>query len=436
MNRAFGTAGCCLAVMLAWGTGSTARADDAPSLNTPESASTPVPSTPPSQGSPASSSSSKGPLPASPASDLKNLGEAAGQGADVVGRLGASKGGAATIQGVDDGQKVLEKVGLKRGEPNAGVVGGAMFVMSSCFMVNYGNFNPAALMGPPCKYVLTPLAVLGLVVAPFVGGSREEMKGPSVHHLDMSVYALDYTKKSALTGQLNRTPSGSFLSGNLGYDLAYMYMHPRYGILVRGAGTLQQTTIAEASYVNVSNNFAKLDAQIGIDLIRLLSGGDKSSYWAQHLAYVRFGPSFFHDWIVARDVASKFTERSFVKNPLNQSIGLVSAVGYEIAAELDFRFPLFLGGLHVKFERGSYPSIKFPDLNARDGAFVALVGFDDLRAGSTYTWQRFKAELELPIDYSRYGGLFLGGQFLRYENNFGSGVDNRGISLDYRFRFQ
>ena len=66
----------------------------------------------------------------------------------------------------------------------------------------------------------------------------------------------------------------------------------------------------------------------------------------------------------------------------------------------------------------------------------ARVGFDDLRAGSTYTWQRFKAELELPIDYSRYGGLFLGGQFLRYENNFGSGVDNRGISLDYRFRFQ
>lgn len=432
MKRAFGIAGFGLAMMLTWGSERVARADDVPVPATSAPTSAPESTPPAPNASSPASSASAGTTP----KDLTNLGEAAGQGADVVGRLGSSKGGAATIQGVKDGQKVLEKVGLKRGEPNAGVVGGAMFVMSTCFMVNYGNFNPAALMGPPCKYVLTPLAVVGLVVAPFVGGSREEMKGPSVHHLDMSVYALDYSKKSALTGQLNRTPSGSFLGGNLGYDLAYMYVHPRYGLLVRGAGTLQQTTIAEASYVNVSNNFAKLDAQLGVDLIRLLSGGDKSSYWSQHLAYVRFGPSFFHDWIVSRDVASKFTERSFVKNPLNQSIGLVSALGYEIAAELDFRFPLFLGGLHLKFERGSYPSIKFPDLDARDGAFVALVGFDDLRAGSSYTWQRFKAELELPIDYSRYGGLFLGGQFLRYENNFGSGVDNRGISLDYRFRFQ
>lgn len=433
MKRAFGVAGLGLAMMLARGTEGEARADD---VSVPTS---PAPVTPSPEPTAPAPKPSPTPSPASTATTperLTNLGEAAGQGVDVVGRLGASKGGAATIQGVKDGQNVLEKVGLKRGEPNAGLVGGAMFVMSSCFMVNYGNFNPAALMGPPCKYVLTPLAVVGLVVAPFLGGSREEMKGPSVHHLDMSVYALDYSKKSALTGQLNRTPSGSFLGGNLGYDLAYMVVHPRYGILFRGAGTLQQTTIAEASYVNVSNNFAKLDAQLGVDLIRLLSGGDKSSYWSQHLAYVRFGPSFFHDWIVSRDVASKFTERSFVKNPLNQSIGLVSALGYEIAAELDFRFPLFLGGLHLKFERGSYPSIKFPDLAARDGAFVALVGFDDLRAGSSYTWQRFKAELELPIDYSRYGGLFLGGQFLRYENNFGSGVDNRGISLDYRFRFQ
>jgi hypothetical protein len=254
--------------------------------------------------------------------------------------------------------------------------------------------------------------------------------------VDMSVYALNYSKRSALTGELQRQPSGSFLGGNLGYDLGYTYIHPTIGLIGYGHATLQQTTVAEASYVNVSNNFAKLDAQVGLDVVRLLSGGKKDSYWSQHLAFVRAGPSFFHDWIVLRDVSSRFTERSSVKNPLNESIGLVSALGYEIAAEVDFRFPYGLGGIHLNFERGTYPSVKFPDLNARDAAFVALVGFDDLRAGDTYTWQRMKVELELPIDYSRYGGLSLGGQLLRYENNFGSGVDNRGISLDYRFRFQ
>lgn len=367
---------------------------------------------------------------------VKKLGE---NGARASQALAGMKGGESTIRGIKDTQALIEAAGFKRKKPPAGAMGGAMFFMSTCFMVNYGNFNPAVLMGAPCTYFFVPAAIAGLIIAPFVTGKEKEVKGPSVHHLDMSVYALDYTKTSALTGQLRRTPSGSYFGNNLGYDVGYTYIHPKYGVVAYAHGTLQQTTVAEATYLNVSNNFLKLDAQLGIDVVRLFSGGDPKSWWTQHTAFFRAGPSFFHDWVVARDTSGKLEDRSYVKNPLNQSIGLVSAGGYEIAAEVDFRFPEVrgwsLGGLHVQFERGSYPSIAFPQLNGRDAAFVALVGFDDLRAGDTYTWQRFKAELELPLNWARSGGLFLGGQLVRYENNFGSGVDNRGISISYRYRY-
>lgn len=353
--------------------------------------------------------------------------------------LGGMRGGASTIAGIKETQGVLETVGLQRRKPPALFMAGPMTLMSSCFMVNYGNFNPAVALGPPCKYFFVPLSIAGLILGPFSSPKVEEEKGPTVHHLDLSIYALDYSKKSALTGQLRREPSGSFFGNNLGYDLGYTYIHPKYGLVAYGHGTLQQTTVAEASYVNVSNNFLKMDGQLGLDLVRLLSGGDPDSWWTQHTAFFRIGPSFFHDWVVMRDTSGKLTDRSYVKNPLNQSIGLVSALGYEIAAEVDFRFPAIngwsLGGVHLDFERGSYPSISFPDLNPRDAASVALVGFDDLRAGDTYTWQRFKAELELPLNWSRMGGLFLGGQLIRYENNFGTGVDNRGINISYRYRY-
>ena len=348
----------------------------------------------------------------------------------------APASGTETIEGVKKAQNKLEEAGLKRGAPPAPLVGAAAFMMPTCFMVNYGNFSPAALMGGPCKYFFVPGSLLLLVVAPFVGKPVEELEGPSAHHLDVSVYALDYTKKSALTGQLKRKPEGGILGNNLGYDVGYTYIHPRIGLIGYGHATLQQTTIAEADYLNVSNNFFKLDAQIGLDVVRLLANGDRTSAWHQHTFFFRAGPSFFYDWMVARDTSGERSERASVKNPLNQSIGLVSALGYEVGAEIDVRFPWSLGGLHGSFERGSYPSIAFPQITGRDAAFVALVGFDDLRAGDTYTWQRLKLELELPIGYSRRGGVFLGGQILRYENNFGTGVDNRGVSLDYRFRYQ
>jgi hypothetical protein len=369
---------------------------------------------------------------------IDKLADTGKRASDNLKGLVAPRDGTQFIGSIKDSQALLEAVGIKRGPPNVALVGAAMLGLPFCFETNYGNLNGphAPWFGPACKYFLVPGAALGLLLAPFMTTKEKEMVGPSVHHLDLSVYALDYEKKSALTGSLNRAPQGSIFGNNLGYDVGYTYIHPRLGLIGYGHLTLQQTTIARGDFISVSNQFFKIDGQFGLDVVRLLSGGKKDSYWTQHSAFVRAGPSFFHDWIVSRDNASDSNVRYTLANPLNQSIGLVSAVGYEIAAEVDFRFPLFLGGFHFQFERGSYPSISFPSLNARDSAFVALVGFDDLRQGDTYTWQRVKAELELPIDFSRFGGVFLGGQLVRYENNVGTGVDNRGISLDYRLRFQ
>lgn len=390
----------------------------------------PPPVPPPSEGSL---------LPAgfTPA-QVPRLAEGGKRASEVVSGLAAPRSGTELVGSIKGAQDVLEKVGLKRGPPNGTAVAAGATMLPMCFFMNNGNLNGphATYFGPGCRYLLVPASAIALVIAPFIGGKHEEMKGPSVHHLDVSVYALDFEKKSALTGSLQRRPEGGLLGNNLGYDFGYTYIHPRLGILAYGHTTLQQTIVSTSDFVSVSNNFFKIDAQVGLDAIRLLSGGRPDSYWSQHSAFVRAGPSYFHDWIVSRDVGSGNDVRYTLANPLNQSIGLVSAGGYEIAAEVDFRFPFGLGGAHFNFERGSYPTISFPGLNARDAAFVALVGFDDLRAGDTYTWQRLKAELELPIDYSRYGGLFLGGQMVRYENNFGTGVDNRGLSLDYRFRFQ
>lgn len=371
-----------------------------------------------------------------------NLAEAGQKAADVLPGLVAPKDGNETIGSIKGAQDALEKAGLKRGPPALWGVAGPLFMMPLCFEMSRGTIgrvDGTGAFGAACTYALVPMSVLGLVIAPFFGGETEEMKGPSVHHLDVSVYALDYSKKSALTGTFRREPSGSFLGNNLGYDLGYTYIHPTVGIVGHGHLTLQQTSIASTQYLQVSSSFFKGDAQAGFDLVRFLSGGRKDSYWSQHTAFVRGGLSFFHSWILSRDVSAP-GQGAAVDNPLNNSIPLVTGVGYEIAAELDFRFPAIngwsTGGVHFKFERGSYPGISFPDLNPREGAFVALIGFDDLRQGTSYTWQRLKLELELPIDYSRAGGLFLGGQLVSYENNFGSGVDNRGLSLDYRFRFQ
>ncbi len=372
---------------------------------------------------------------------VTKLVDAGKKASDVLPGLVAPANGTQLIGSIQGAQDVLELVGLKRGPPNGFMVGYALVMMPLCFEMTRGTFgriDGTGFFGAGCSYVLTPLSAAMLVLAPFMPAKVEEMKGPSVHHVNASVYALDYSKKSALTGALQREPSGGFLGNNLGYDLGYTYIGARSGLVGYGHMTLQQTSIARTDYLQVSSMFYKADAQIGFDAVRFLSKGDPSSYWSQHSAYVRGGPSFFHNWILSRDVGSRGAGAS-VDNPLNNSLGLSTGLGYELAAEIDFRFPQIAGwstgGLHLQLERGSYPVLSFPALSARDGAFIALIGFDDLRQGSTYTWQRLKAELELPLDFSRRGGVFLGGQLASYENNFGSGVDNRGLSLDYRWRF-
>ncbi|AKT43806.1 hypothetical protein [Chondromyces crocatus] len=375
---------------------------------------------------------------------VSKIAEAGEKLTDVLPGLFAPKDGSQLIGSVKGAQDALEALGLKRGAPNGFMIGYPLVMMPLCFDASRGTIgrvDGTGFLGSLCNYVIVPISVGLLVAGPFLSlwSEEQELAGPTVHHIEASVYALDYSKKSALTGSLNREPSGGFLGNNLGYDFGYSYIHPTVGIVGYGHLTLQQTSISRTDFLQVSSSFFKADAQAGFDAIRFLSKGKKDSYWSQHTAFFRAGPSMFHNWILSRDVSAPGVGAA-VDNPLNNSIGLVTGLGYELAAELDFRFPeVFgwsLGGVHFKFERGSYPALSFPDLNPRQGAFVALIGFDDLRQGDSYTWQRLKLELELPINYSRAGGLFFGGQLVSYENNFGSGVDNRGLSLDYRLRFE
>lgn len=368
---------------------------------------------------------------------VNRLADAGKKFSELAPGIVAPENGAKAIGSIRGAQDVLEQVGLKRGPPNAALVASPLFMLPFCFEMmrgTLGRVDGSGLFGGACRYAFVPLSAINLLVAPFLSSETPELEGPSVHHFDSSVYAIDYSKRSALTGSFGREPSGGFFNSNLGYDATYTYIHKKYGVVAYGHATLQQTSIASTDYLEVSSSFFKGDAQIGLDLIRLLSGGKKGSYWSQHTAYVRGGPSLFHSWVTSRDVGTPGAGAA-VDNPLNNSVALVTGLGYEVAAELDFRFPYWLGGAHFMFERGSYPSLSFPTLNPRDSAFVALIGFDDLRAGSTYTWQRLKLALELPINYSRHGGLSVGGQLIKYENNFGSGVDNRGISIDYHLRF-
>lgn len=362
------------------------------------------------------------------AASLVDKGQAAKDFVTSVGSAVTTKDGSTFVGSVHKAQDAIEAAGAKRGPPNPLLAGFGFVSIASCNYVLRSSHQVALRYG--C-YALMPIGVIELALAPFVTEETSEMIGPSAHHVSMSMYALDFHKKSALTGQLRREPKGL----GLGYDFGYQYEHPRLGLVGYGHVTWQQTNVDSGKYVHVTNYFAKLDAQVGIDLARLASGGNPSSWFSSQRAYFRAGPSYFHDWIRLDDMGSG---QQGLNNPLviTDSAPLVSAFGYELAAEVDIRFPYWLGGLHFNFERGSYPSISFPALDPRQSALVELVAFDDLRAGSSYTWQRIKLELELPIDFSRYGGIFLGGQLASYKSETGSGVDNRGVSLDFRWSAQ
>ena len=65
-----------------------------------------------------------------------------------------------------------------------------------------------------------------------------------------------------------------------------------------------------------------------------------------------------------------------------------------------------------------------------------MVGFDDLRTGDEYSWQKVGLELNIPfLGFAKEGTINLGGQLTRYENNKGSGVNNRGVSVGGSWRF-
>lgn len=371
---------------------------------------------------------------------VKRLQEDGKRASEALVGLFAADDGAQLVGSIHSAQDLAEKLGLKRGAPMPALVAGPMMMLPFCFEMSrgtLGRFDGNGLFGGTCRYLLVPVSAGLLALAPFTGDDVEEKTDASVHHVTASIYALDYQKKSALTGTYHREPSGGFAGNNLGYDMGYTYVHPKLGFVGYGHVTLQQTSISSTRYLQVSSSFFKADMQVGWDLIRFATGG-KPGYWSQHTAFFRVGPSLFHNWVLSRDDGTPGAGAA-IDNPLNNSIPLVTGMGYEVAAELDFRLPAIggwsMGGIHFQVERGTYPSLAFPALDPRQGAFVALIGFDDLRAGSTYTWQRLKLELELPLNYSRAGGLSLGGQLISYENDFGSGVDNRGVSIDYRLRF-
>jgi hypothetical protein len=341
-------------------------------------------------------------------------------------------------------KKVLDATGVyDRQVPLPAVLG--VFAVPMCFEATrgpVGAVDGSGVFRGLCEYAIMPMGLAAYVLAPLLPTERAhedgDAPGPVVHAVDVSAYLLDFSTKSALTGAVTREPVGG-LFANLGYDFAYTYTHPTNGLVGYAHTTWQQTSLATSKYLIVSNEFLKLDAQVGFDLIRFLTAGDTSNTLAKHAANVRIGPSLFHDWIYSRDVGNQ-KEAANVDNPLNNVVPLVTGLGYELAAELRYELPSVgawsLGSLRFDFERGSYPSVRFPALDPRDAAFVAMVGFDDLRKGSSYAWQRMKLAYEPPFGFSRAGTLLIGGQLASFENNEGSGVDNRGLSIDYSFRYE
>ncbi|MBM4362436.1 MAG: hypothetical protein FJ104_07125, partial [Deltaproteobacteria bacterium] len=344
---------------------------------------------------------------------------------------GGNAGGTRAIATAQNAQGVAEKyLGLRRGPPSPGIVAtGPLY--TSCGLVTRGRYVPGTdpYFNGACQYLLAPAALIGFALGPLLSTETEEITGPTAHHLSYQGYALDYTKESALTGAAARTEGFG-----LGYDITYSYDHPTLGLMAYGNFTWQQSELDANDFVYVTNYFVKTDAQVGLDLARLLATLTGSKYLAAQRMYGRIGPSLFHDWVRMGDHGST-GDIAYVDH-LNEGVALVTGLGYEAAAEIDFRFPYDLGGLRFDFERGTYPSLNFPRATPQEAALIQLVRFDDLRAGSSYTWQRLKLELEIPAVFTRNGGVGIAGQIFKYENDRGTGVNNRGLSIAYNWRWK
>jgi len=273
--------------------------------------------------------------------------------------VGKLLGGAGKVKTALDAAGVT-----KRAVPVASAIG--VFAAPFCFEVvrgPAGAVDGSGILRGICT-VLIPTALVTYALLPLFPYEAPEPTGATVHHVDVTAYLLDFNTKSALTGAVARAPVGG-LFGNVGYDVGYTYIHATNGGLGYAHATWQQTSLASSNYLIVSNSFVKLDAQVGFDLIRYLSGGSEESAWSKHTAFVRVGPSLFHDWIYSRDVGNQ-KEAANIENPLNNVVPLVTGLGFEVAAEAEYRFPDLngwsLGGVHFSFERGVYPSIHFPKL--------------------------------------------------------------------------
>lgn len=327
---------------------------------------------------------------------------------------------------------LYETLGLRRGPPPPLPALGPSY--TACSLVHRGRYVPGAdpYFSGFCSGFLTVLEVAAVslpILSPLLGGSEPELVGPSVHHLFASSYLLDYKKKSALTGSLQRPPEGL----GVGYDIQYTYDSPTWGLMGYGGLTVQESQIAEDEWALITNYFFKVDAQVGLDFARMLASATGSEYFSWQRMYVRAGPSLFHDFIRLADRGTG--DRAAIIDHLNEGVALVTAVGYEVAAEIDFRFPYDFGGVHLNFERGTYPSLSFPVVTPSEATLITMIAFDDLRQGKSYTWQRFRFEVDVPFVFTRNGGVLLGAQAFAYENNQGSGVDNRAFNVSYYMRF-
>jgi hypothetical protein len=293
--------------------------------------------------------------------------------------------------------------------------------------VNAGGFNLVADLVFWAGAVALPV----LYVMPLFGDEvSQPLELRRTVELDSRIYLLTYDKSSPLTGAFQREPSGL----GLGYDFALRYNHPTLGLLAGGELTFQESEIAGNTFVDVTGFFVKLDLKVGIDLARL--AGELFGWDAllRHRLTARIGPSVFHNWVISAEDRGAFNFEA--RDPtLNDAVGLATGLGWEAIAELDVDLG-WLGGLNVLGQVGQYPLLSFAEPRGDDAALLVLIGFDDLRGGDSYEWQRLIVTLDLPFfGFSQDGTLSVGGQLSRLEAGTGAAVDNRGLSVGGSWRW-
>ncbi len=271
------------------------------------------------------------------------------------------------------------------------------------------------------------LGIVGSYLMPFLMDDEGQADENSyVGSMSAQTYLLAMDQESALTGQFQREPEGN----GLGYDIALEY---NQGLIAGIQWTYQQTNIKGTDWVAVTSSFTKFEFMFGIDLARGLGYLTDTTWLKRQRLAIKAGPSWFSNTVRMADEGSGF----FVsrEDRVNIFATLNNAVGYEVAGELDVLIP-FIGGVRVVFQRGSYPSVNVPRINGTQAALVTLIGFDALRRGQSYTWQRFKVDLDIPfVGFTESGRVAIGGQLSKFQSEDGTAVNNRGLSLSANWAF-